>query len=707
MILDFMSTDIRMNLALFRGLIPALILIGTSSVPLQADLSTQRDPSRQGQSTRISDFSLPTTDSVTISLPKDPTIEFTVLCFLGTECPLAKLYGPRLQQLANEFSERGVQFIGINSNIQDSMDEVAEYGRQHGITFPLAKDYDRTVAMNLGATRTPEVFIVDREVKIRYQGRIDDQYEPGIAKKNATQHDLQDAINDLVSGDSVRSPRTTAVGCLIALPRKTASNSKITFCDQVIRVLRRNCTECHRSGEIGPFALDNYDEAIGWADMSLEVIEQKRMPPWHADSKPGVFANARHMSEEDKAILRDWVDSGMPFGDAKNLPPPQEKVDGWRLPRQPDKVLSLYGKAPSGAATEEFKGYFSIPASGTVEYQYYVVDPELTEDTWVRAAQVLPGNAAVVHHCIVWIRPPDGSDFRNIGFLAGHVPGQVRNQFPDGYAQKIAAGSKLVFQMHYTPTGKPETDNTKLGLVFTEKESVTHQVRVLIGINQNLEIPPGAAEHAVHGRVGGYARDGLLLSVTPHMHLRGKSFRLKLLYADNRIDQLLHVPAYDFNWQHNYDLRKPIPLSDVTDIRFTATFDNSANNPFNPNPDERVYWGDQTDEEMALTLITVAEPLVADQRSVAKIKTKRKLKAPLHTEQKQQLASVEKRATEYAKEYMKRLDANGDGFVSEREMPNALRVAGRGSLDKNRDRRLSLEEIKAEAIERFRRSDKE
>ncbi len=248
----------------------------------------------------VSDFSLPTCDGSSVSLSSDPSAEFHVLCFLGTECPLARVYGPRLQRMSDEYQSRGVRFIGINSNVQDSMDELRHYVSAHKIRFAVAKDYDRSVALKIGATRTPEVFVIDRGGVVQYQGRIDDQYQPGIARAEATQHDLQDAIDQLLAGQSVNKPRTQAVGCLIALPQKAAAAStpgEVTFCDQVSRVLNEHCVDCHRQGEIGPFVLDDYDEVVGWADMCLEVIEQGRMPPWHADPKYGQFANSRNMSE--------------------------------------------------------------------------------------------------------------------------------------------------------------------------------------------------------------------------------------------------------------------------------------------------------------------------------------------------------------------------------------------------------------------------
>lgn len=671
------------------------LCVATSVFAVESESGTRKtDPYRSIVSANLNEITLPTTKEGTIHLASDPTVDFTVACFLGTECPLAKLYGPRLQKLSDEFAGKGIQFVGINSNIQDSMEELREYGHLFEITFPLAKDYDRSVALAFGATRTPEVFIVDRKGSIRYQGRIDDQYRPGVTRDRATTHDLHNAIQDLIAGNTVRQPETKAVGCLIALPRTKTGVSEITFCDQVVRVLRRNCTECHRKGEIGPFALQDYDEVIGWADMALEVIEQNRMPPWHADPAHGDFANARNMTDADKQILQDWVDAGLPYGDAADLPPLEKFVEGWRMPEKPAVVYSLFGKEPSEEEAEKFREYYAVPAHGTVEYQYFVVDPDFAEDTWIRGAEVMPGNASVVHHCIVFVRPPDGGDFRNIGFLTAFVPGQVRSLFPEGYAQRIPAGSKLVFQMHYTPTGKPENDRTKLGLLFADEKDVTHEIQVLGGINQQLEIPPGASDYMVETTMDGYTKDSDLLLVTPHMHLRGKSYKFFLDYQD-RSETLLSVPSYDFNWQHNYELREPIPLRDVKSLRFEATFDNSYDNPFNPDPEEFVYWGDQTWQEMAVTFVAVAKPRESKEEKSAA--SKRKPSGQRDEEaMAQRLAKLDEQATAYADKYFARLDKNSDGYISEREMPNTVRVSGRRSLDGNGDGQLTHEEIKSE-----------
>lgn len=634
----------------------------------------------------VADFSLPTTDDGVVSFSTDPAIRFHVLCFLGTECPLARLYGPRLQRLSADFAARGVQFIGINSNLQDSMEELKEYVRQHGIEFPVAKDFDRRVAISAGATRTPEVFVVDLAGQIRYQGRIDDQYQPGLSRSEAAQHDLRDALEQLLAGQPVARPKTTAVGCLIALPRETTANPQITFCDQVVRVLQEHCIECHRSGEIGPFPLDAYDQVVGWADMSLEVIEQGRMPPWHASPAHGSFANARHLSEQDKAVLRQWVESGMPYGQASQLPPPHQSVQGWRLAREPDAVYELSDKP------------FAVPAEGTVEYQYFVVDPGFTEDRWIHGAQVIPGNPAVVHHCIVFTRPPDGADFRDIGLLSAYVPGQINGNLPQGYAQRVRAGSRFVFQMHYTPNGKPQHDLTRLGIVFAEPDEVTHEVFALAGLEQEFEIPPAAASHEVQGSIGWFPKDGLLLSITPHMHLRGKSFQFRI-ESGAEVTTLLDVPAYDFNWQHSYELATPLPLEHVDRLTFSAVFDNSSGNPNNPDPAQSVTWGDQTWQEMAVTFLGVARPLDAAAREAVSESSEDR-RAELERLQ----ADWQRESAEFAARYIQRFDANGDQQLTAHELPDSVRLFHFWNFDHNGDGRLDRDEIQSESYWRLEQS---
>lgn len=628
-------------------------------------------------------FKLPGTDGTQVQLSNDVDARFHVLCFLGTECPLAKLYGPRLQTLADQYDKQGVRFIGINSNIQDSMDEWKEFGHRYALTFPLAKDFDRAVAISAGATRTPEVVVIDNAGKVRYRGRIDDQYQPGIARKTPTVNDLQEALEQLLAGNDVKTAVTQAVGCLIAMPRKKtdSANAAVTYCKDIVPVLQRNCIECHREGEIGPFPLDDYAEIAGWADMMMEVVDEGRMPPWHASGDHAKFANARHMTDEDKQALRDWVDGGLPYGDQSDMPEKLTYTTGWRLEREPDAEFAI-SKQP-----------FRVPADGTVEYQYYVVDPKFTEDKWVTAAEIVPGDRSVVHHCIAFVRPPDGASMQSIGMLAGFVPGQMTSPLPKGYARRVVAGSRIVFQMHYTPTGQETDDLTRIGLLFADEKDITHEVFAMGGVEQEFEIPPGDANHVVTGTLRGVPKDGRLLSIMPHMHLRGKSFELAK-QTSGSLETVLSVPQYDFNWQHNYELAEPLDLSDVRSLQFKATFDNSAQNPTNPDASEYVTWGDQTWQEMAVVFVAVAKPrdLGTPSEQPAEQFSEKAMAAD---------SAAKKRATKFADEYISRFDKNGDRHVSKRELPTAVGMFSFGSMDHNRDLLISHDEIMAEAYWRF------
>ena len=271
--------------------------------------------------------------------------KWKVVCFLGAECPLARLYGPRLRQFAEEFSAAGVQVLGINSNPQDSPADIKRYIREHNIPFPIVKDQQQVLARQFGVTRTPEVYVLDASGHVRYRGRIDNQYEPGTARPKPTRHELRDALEALIAGREVSKARTTAVGCLITMvkpPRlPTDPAAVVTFTRDVAPILNQHCVECHREGEIGPFALTDYEEVVGWGEMILEVIAQHRMPPWHADPKHGKFVGERRLPNEARETLAAWVEQGMSPGDPQDLPPQPKWVGGWHLSSEPDVELAM------------------------------------------------------------------------------------------------------------------------------------------------------------------------------------------------------------------------------------------------------------------------------------------------------------------------------------------------------------------------------
>jgi hypothetical protein len=610
-------------------------------------------------------------DGAEVVVTEQQAARVTVVAFLGIECPLARSYGTRLAQLASEYAARGVRFVGVDSNQQDSVDDIRAYVKEHPTPIPMIRDEGNVIADRYQATRTPEVFVFDHALALKYQGRIDDQYEPGAARAAATRDDLRQAIEDVLADRPVQVPRTTAVGCLIGRLHRPPANppaTEITFSRQVSRVLQRNCVECHRAGEIGPFPLTDYDEVVGWSGAILEAIDAGRMPPWHADPRIGRFANARHISDGDKQILRDWVTSGMPRGDDADLPEPVPTAAGWQLPGDPDVVIPMRNRP------------FQVPAQGTIEYQYFVVDPHFTEDKWISAAQVVPGSREVVHHAVVFIRPPDGSAFRGVGWLTAYVPGQRLVAMPAGCARRVPAGSKFVFQMHYTANGTPQEDITRLGLTFTDPAEVTHEALTVIGLDQEFEIPPQAANHEVQGEIRWFPQDGTLLAIVPHMHYRGKSFQL-VAERQGQSQVLLRVPTYRFDWQHAYELLEPMPLAGIERLRFTAVFDNSAANPLNPDATQWVNWGDQSWEEMAVAFLHVVEPR---QTSEPRAKSERVATS----------SDRDAKIREFIAEFFAKLDTNRDGVVRPAEAPLSVRRVSFRRFDHDDDQRITPDEVR-------------
>ena len=523
-----------------------------------------------------------------------------VLAFLGTECPLAKLYGPRLASIAKKYADKGVTILGMNSNRHDSITEISAYARIHDITFPILKDLDNRIADQVGATRTPEILVLDQKRVVRYHGRVDDQYGVGYIRDEPQQSFLTDALDNLLASQLVKTQTTEVVGCFIGRTRKPDPTSKVTFSNQIARILNKHCVECHREGEIAPFSLTSYDEVVGWGDTMIEVIDDRRMPPWHADPKHGDFVNARIMTAEEKSLLKEWVDAGSPEGDRSLLPEKPTYTIGWQLPREPDLVVNMRNEP------------FDVPAEGTVRYQYFQVDPGFKEDKWVKAAELQPGNRAVVHHILVFVQTPKG---RSKGmssttgeFLAAYVPGHRAPTYPKGMAKLIPAGSKLAFQLHYTPIGTAQKDLSRLGLTFADSDETIEQVVVTqqASNHRGLVIPPNADNHRVDARSQTAPTDVEILAFMPHMHLRGKSFSYEAHFPDGRKETLLDVPQYDFNWQTAYRVAKPISLPKGAYLQCVAHFDNSENNLSNPDPTQTVRWGDQTWNEMMIGYFDVA-----------------------------------------------------------------------------------------------------
>jgi hypothetical protein len=402
---------------------------------------------------------------------------------------------------------------------------------------------------------------------------------------------------------------------VVTLAMAAGMNAAPTFYKDVLPVLQRNCQSCHRPGEAAPMALLTYQDARPWAAAIKQALLTKKMPPWFADAAYGHFANDRTLSKADIDTVVEWADGGATAGNPKDAPKPIEFTEGW----------SLFDKTNPGGKPDvilEMPAEYQVPASGTIEYQHFIVPTGFTEDKWVQMVELRPGNRAVVHHAAVFVRPPDSRWMRDVKLgeaasgkqVAGqglgeelldfHVPGSVPHALPAGQAKLIRAGSDLVFQMHYTANGKPATDRTRIGIVFA-KEPPRERILTLQIVNRGFAIPPGDPDYAVEARltVQDHAR---IVALNPHMHLRGKSFEFRIVPPNGEPQVLLRVPHYDFSWQLQYYLAEQLPIAPGTRIECSARFDNSPNNRFNPDATKEVRWGDQSWEEMMVGTVDVA-----------------------------------------------------------------------------------------------------
>jgi mono/diheme cytochrome c family protein len=409
-----------------------------------------------------------------------------------------------------------------------------------------------------------------------------------------------------------------------AAPQASGKNVP-TFYKDILPLLQDHCQSCHRSGEVAPMPLMTYEQTRPWAPAIAKAVQSGMMPPWFADPQFGHFSDDPSLSPQQVSTLLAWVASGTPPGNPQDAPAQKQWAEGWNIAKpdmvKPDMIVSM----PKAVA---------IPAGGDVEYTYEIVPTGFTEDKWIQMAEVHPSGPQYVHHAVVYIRPPGSGWLRHapIGepftastlsdpqerleahgttsdLLLVYAPGSSPDRWPDGMAKFVPAGSDLVFQMHYTTNGTAGHDQTSVGLVFAK--SPPQQRVITLQLNDHaFIIPPGADDFRVEVQ-GTLPNDATLLSLFPHMHLRGKRFEYDIVRPDGSIETLLRV-HYHFHWQLSYRLAEPRLLKAGTKLRAVAWYDNSRNNPHNPDPNATVTWGDQTYQEMMVGFFDVAVPAKMD-----------------------------------------------------------------------------------------------
>lgn len=535
----------------------------------------------------------------------------TAIVFYSSECPISNAYSPTLNELRKSFPENKLKLLGVCVDPDLSDQAIRDHSREFGLRFPVARDRRGSLAKDLGASVTPEAFLIDEQGRVRYHGRIDDQYA-ARQKRNARSesHELRDAAALVLAGRDVPKDFIPAVGCPLPDPPKTEAVP--TFQGQVSAILQKNCRECHRPGRVGPFSLVSYEQARKRASDIADVVESRRMPPWKPS--PGFGPRLLHdksLSQAEIDTLIAWAESGAPRGEGPESESASPEQQEWSLGR-PDLVL-------------EMDQAFDVPPSGSDIYQCFVLKTSLPKDVYISAIEYQPGNAKVVHHILAYVdvtgqaRKRDEADpkpgyscFSGPGVevhgdLGGWAPGNEPSRLPDGIGRSLPRGADVIMQVHYNPSGKPEKDRSRIGLHFS-RGPVRRTLHWSAASNMKFEIPPGAENHEV---VCSWKTpvDLVAYAVTPHMHLLGRDMLMSLTFPDGRTLDLIKIDDWDFNWQNTYYFAEPIKVPKGTTLKVLAHYDNSSSNPRNPNRLKPipVHFGEKTTDEMCIGFLAVTK----------------------------------------------------------------------------------------------------
>jgi thiol-disulfide isomerase/thioredoxin len=504
-----------------------------------------------------------------------------VFVFVNTSCPVAQRYLPILQALDKEYRARDVQFLAVNAAEDDTIIAMATQAVKFEIEFPFVKDFRGACARALGVTRTPEVVVLDAEKRIRYRGRIDDQFRLGGVKKEPGSRELKDALDAVLAGKKVAVSESDVDGCPITFP-KPRKPKEVNFAEHVAPILQKHCWDCHKAGGSAPFALTSYKQASARAEAIAEVITDQRMPPWFASHEFGPFINRRGLSDDERTIITDWVQTGAPAGDLTKSPAaPSDVKEKWLIGK-PDLLLDTIE--------------FNLPAIGDIPYQYAPLPHYFAEDTWVQGVQITSDNARALHHANL----AHGSLKNSVSaenFVTGYVPGGEPMNLDSGTAFLIPRGSFLGLQIHFVTTGKAEKCKLTVGLRFP-REVVQTRLRHIQLCDTRFAIPPGASAHTVSASHR-LDTDIIGVGMFAHMHLRGKDMTFTTVTPDGKRDTLLIIANYNFEWQIPYRWEPGKKrFAKGTRLECVAHFDNSPFNPYNPDPKATVRNGPQTHNEM-------------------------------------------------------------------------------------------------------------
>ena len=445
----------------------------------------------------------------------------------GNGCPLVRKRVPDLKRLRDEYQPKGILFAMLNANPQDEREDLAEEAGEFDIDIPILKDSSQLVVQMLGVDRTAEMILIDsKSCNIVYRGPIDDRMSYQTERPKAEHYYLKDAMNALLTGGEIEHARIEAPGCKISMLHP--SDRKIDYATQVAPILKSRCVTCHTKGGVGPFAMSSYKKVRGWSEMMEEVIVTKQMPPWHADPHIGTFSNASGITDDEAATIVQWIRQGSKRGEGK------DPLEGYRPPSKdwalgtPDAVLTIPEQ--------------KVPAEGIVEYRYEFLKSPFDRDVWLSAAEVNPGNKRVLHHAIVVAQHESAKRSRNLSgkWITGYAPGTDPLPCPDGSGIFLPKDHVLKIELHYTVSGKQETDATQLGLYVME-EPPAKELKTGVVVHARFKIPPHAEEYQ-ESYTQNLDKDVRIYGLNPHMHFRGKYMNFALRDPNGDERPLLSVP---------------------------------------------------------------------------------------------------------------------------------------------------------------------
>ena len=547
-----------------------------------AETVTLLDPEEWGIGEQVADLPFVDLDGEHGRLSDYADRPALVLVIRDVGCPVSQRIGVRTAEWEAHFLEHDVSFLYVNLSPQDDVESCRGEAELYGFQGRYARDHDELFGSHLQVRTTTEIFVLDQYRRLRYRGAIDDQIGRGVTQPKIGSHLLADAVERILAGRRIREPANAAPGCVLdfpPIPKAFDEPAEVTWYGRVERIVQEKCQNCHRPLGGGPFDLLAPTDMAGRRAMVQKVVSERSMPPWYATDESGPFANDYRLAPEDRLDLLRWIQNGCPEGDPAEGPPPLEFENGWTV-GEPDLIVPM----PKPV---------TIPESGVVDYLYYRTDVILEEDRWVTASQILPTVPEVVHHVIVFQQLPSG----RWQFFDSYLPGKPPTFHEPGSAMLLKGGTRLRFGMHYTPIGREVVDQTEIGFVFADEPPEWHVRGKIVPIGRRFTVPAGAEDFRLVSEMV-LPIDAKLRKLMPHMHLRGRSSIIDVIFPDGATQRVLEIPRFDPNWQLYYELLTPLELPKGTKIQITSVWDNSANNPFNPDPTVDVHRGSQIWDEM-------------------------------------------------------------------------------------------------------------